>query len=144
MSVERAVMNRNRTLVRPAFSLLELTLVVLLIGILMAVVAINVPGYLERARTTATWASMRQIKTALSTYSGYSGGAYPGTLGALQQGSSAPLDPTMTLQDGWKHPFVYATPGTNGRAYDLYSKGPNGTFEAGAGDDLDIWKEPKE
>jgi general secretion pathway protein G len=137
-------MNRNRWEVRPGFSLLELTLVVLLIGILMAVVAYNVPGYLMRTRTTATWASMRTIKGALTTYSGFSGGGFPPTLTALQQGTAPLLDPQMRLQDAWKHDFVYATPGSNGHAFDLISKGANGTFEAGGGDDLDIWKEPAE
>jgi general secretion pathway protein G len=137
-------MTRKRQEVRRGFSLLELTLVVLLIGILMAVVAYNVPGYLHRTRMTATWGSMRTIRNALVTYSGFNGGAYPATLSALQQGTAPLLDPQMKLQDSWKHDFVYATPGSNGRAYDLLSKGANGTFEAGAGDDLDIWKEPTE
>jgi general secretion pathway protein G len=129
---------------RPGFSLLELTLVVMLMGILMAVVAISLPGYLHRTRVTATWGSMRTIKTALLTYSGYNGGAYPPALSVLQSGTAPLLDQQTKLQDSWKHDFLYVTPGSNGRAYDLVSKGANGVFENGGGDDLDIWQEPKD
>jgi general secretion pathway protein G len=136
-------MERNRGNVRRGFSLIEISLVVLLIGILMAVVAFNAPGWIARARITATWASMRQIKTALNAYNGTSA-AFPPSLAALQSGANPLLDPQVKLQDAWKNDFVYATPGGNGRPFDLFSKGPNGVFEGGGGDDLDIWKEPQE
>jgi prepilin-type N-terminal cleavage/methylation domain-containing protein len=138
-------MKRNRVEVRRAFSLLEITLVVLLIGILMAVVAFNVPGYLLRTRMKATWASMRTIKTALVTYSGFNGGQYPPSLAVLQQGTAPLIDPTAKLQDAWNNAFIYAPSSPDGQhPYSLYSKGPNGVFESGGGDDLDIWKEPTE
>jgi general secretion pathway protein G len=138
-------MNRTRVEIRRGFSLLEITLVVLLIGILMAVVAFNVPGYLYRTRMKATWASMHTIKQALMTYSGYSGGSYPASLAVLQQGAGAPLDPSARLQDAWNEPFIYAPSSSDGQhAFSLFSKGPNKQFDGGGGDDLDVWKEPTE
>lgn len=132
-----------KRLARPGFSLLELTLVIMLMGILMAVVAYSIPGMLQRGRMTQTWASMRTIKNALNTYNGFNA-SFPPTLSALQAGTAPILDPQQRLQDAWKQDFIYTSPGANGRPFDLYSKGPNGVFEAGAGDDFDIWKEPQE
>ena len=119
-------------------------MVMLLIGIMAGIVGYNMIGWVARGRITATWASMKTIKHALDAFSGFNGGAYPANLEALKTGTNSLLPADTSLLDGWKNPFIYATPGTNGHAYDLFSKGPNGTFEAGAGDDLDIWKEPKE
>lgn len=135
-------MTRLRTGVRRAFSLLELTLVVLLIGILMAVVAFNMPGWILKGRITATWASMRTIKTALNAYNGYYA-SYPASLSQLQQGGTAALlDATNKLKDGWKNDFIYQLGGDNGHPFELRSKGPNGVpLDA---DDLDIWKEPSD
>ena len=46
---------------RPGFSLIELTAVLVIIGLLMAGAAIAVPGYLARARARVTKTSMTTI-----------------------------------------------------------------------------------
>ena len=53
---------------RRAFSLLELMLVLAIMGILMAVVAINMVGHGARAQMTAAKASLKTIKTNVDTY----------------------------------------------------------------------------
>ena len=53
---------------RSGFSLLELMLVLAIMGILMAVVAINVLGAGDKAKITATKATLKNIKTAMSSY----------------------------------------------------------------------------
>ena len=50
------------------FSLLELMLVLAIMGILMAVVAINVLGAGDKAKITATKATLKTIKTQLAAY----------------------------------------------------------------------------
>ena len=42
--------------------------------------------------------------------------------------------------DGWNQPFLYQCPGSNNHDFDLFSKGGNGAFENGLGDDVDFWK----
>lgn len=43
--------------------------------------------------------------------------------------------------DGWERPFRYVCPGRhNPNGFDLYSVGPNGIDEGGAGDDIGNWK----
>lgn len=122
-----------------AFTMLELMLVVALIGILMAVAAYSLMGQGERGRVTATRASLMTIRTALDQYN-LTHGRYPPSLALLQSGPMPLLDPARPLKDAWKNDFLYVTPGREGRAFELYSKGPNGVFENGGGDDLDIWR----
>ena len=41
--------------------------------------------------------------------------------------------------DPWGHPLVYHSPGTKGAAFDLFSWGPDGKDDCGAGDDIGNW-----
>lgn len=120
------------------FSLLELMLVVVIMGILMSVVIVNLAGAGKKAKTAATIAIMKQIKSALASYSTEYGSLPPTEMG-LQ-----PLVTTKTLEkvpyDGWKRPLRYMYPGTSGNVdqpYDLMSMGDDGQW--GSLDDLNIW-----
>jgi general secretion pathway protein G len=119
------------------FSLLEIVLVLAIIGVLLAVVAVNVGGFGQRGKIRATEASMRTIKTVLDTYHlEYS--AYPPTLATLQT-INPPMLPTQnTLQDGWNMPFHYK-PGQNskGQPYELISFG--GAPEWDPAIAIDVW-----
>lgn len=126
-----------------AFSLLELTLVLAIIGVLMAVAAVSIFGRGESAKIKATWASMNVIKNAIQQYQ-LEKSAYPPALAALQSGAKPYLDPDKPLKDGWNNDFLYAVPGSNARPYDLFSRGGNAQFENGGGDDISIWSPPKE
>lgn len=137
--VSKTMNRRNYRAARRGFSLLELMLVLAIIGVLTAVAAVSLSGSGERAKRKATIASMAQIANALKLYK-LDHNVYPATLTALQAGSTAYLDADKRLQDGWKQDFLYAAPGVGGREFDLYSRGSNGTFESGGGDDLDYWK----
>jgi general secretion pathway protein G len=124
---------------RAGFSLLELMLVLAIIGVLTAVAAYSVFGQGERAKRKATRASMDVIKHALDQYH-LEKSAWPPSLGALTMGTTPYLDKDKPLVDGWKQPFLYQTPGSNGHDFDLISKGGNGVYEGGNGDDVDFWK----
>ncbi|HZW10673.1 MAG TPA: type II secretion system protein GspG [Phycisphaerales bacterium] len=116
------------------FSLIELTLVVVILGVLMAVVAVNVLGQGEKAKRRATEASMNTIQAQLDSYHlEYS--AYPPNLALLQQLEGF-LSKNKSIKDGWKRDFLYRTPGSSGRAYDLISMGGNIDDPS---DDIDIW-----
>ncbi len=120
------------------FSLLELMLVVVIMGILMSVVIVNLAGAGKKAKTAATIAIMKQIKSALASYSTEYGSLPPTEMG-LQ-----PLVTTKTLEkvplDAWKHPFRYMYPGTSGnpdQPYDLMSMGDDAQW--GTPGNLNIW-----
>lgn len=128
---------------RAGFSLLELMLVLAIIGVLTAVAAYSVFGSGERAKKKATRASMAVIKGALDSYH-LDKSVWPASLAALQAGTTPYLDKDKPLLDAWKQPFLYQTPGSNGHEFDLFSKGGNGVFENGGGDDIDFWRQDQD
>lgn len=127
----KRVVSRRRT---GGFSLIELTLVIVIIGVLMGVVAINVLGQGEKAKARATEASLDTIRATLEQYQlEYS--AYPPTLVTLQT-TPGFLSDAKALKDGWDREFYYRVPGSNNRPYDLSSLGadPNDLS-----DDISVW-----
>ncbi|MEQ9097465.1 MAG: type II secretion system protein GspG [Phycisphaerales bacterium] len=121
----------NRHHARRGFSLLELTLVILIIGVLMGVATVAFGPALLRGKTTGTKASMTTLKRAIVEYQGVNN-QYPPTLDALAPGfvESVPMD-------GWGKPFYYAAPGQDGRDFDLISAGEDGQYTTA--DDINVW-----
>ena len=117
----------------PGFSLIELTLVVVILGVLMAVVAVNVLGQGEKAKIRATETSMTTIQSSLDSYHlEYS--TYPPDLETLK--TAKYLTPNKPIEDGWKRTYYYVLPGST-NPYDLMSAGSDGEF--GTPDDINIW-----
>ena len=128
--------NRNR---RRGFTLLEMMMVVVLIGILAGVSVVALGGAAERARISTTITKMRSLKNALETYNGQYG-TYPDQLAVLYT-MKPPLVEKIAMQDGWKKNFVYHYPSTSGndpdKPFDLKSTGKSG--QIGQEDNLDVW-----
>lgn len=124
-------MKRAQSLAPRAFSLLELTLVVAIMGVLLAVVAIAFGPRLLRAKARATEATMQTTKQALITCEGDTN-AMPAALTGL-------VGPYLEKlpKDGWGRDFYYKTPGANGKPFDLISRGPDGQLDTA--DDINIW-----
>jgi general secretion pathway protein G len=118
------------------FSLLELTLVIAIIGVLLGVVAVSVGGMGNKAKVRATEASMSTIKSALDSYNlEYS--AFPPDLRTLAV--TKILDASKPLKDGWKRDFQYDPRGrSKEQPYILMSAGEDGV--AGNEDDIDLWQ----
>jgi general secretion pathway protein G len=126
-----------------AFTLVEMMLVVVIIGILAALVIPKLAGQGERARNTAAYADINGgIKSALGQYE-VDNGFYPKSLQDLivQPGNAKnwhgpyldklPLDP-------WQNPYIYYYPGKHNQgSYDLLSAGPDG--KEGTDDDIVNW-----
>ncbi|MHA7814740.1 MAG: type II secretion system protein GspG [Phycisphaerales bacterium] len=127
-----ATIMRSYKQARPGFSLIELTAVLVIIGLLMAGAAIAVPGYLKRARTRVTKTSMTTIKTAINSYMANNAGTPPESINALIDGY---IEPGTEL-DAWDQPFLYRTPGQN-QAFDLISSGPDKELQTS--DDINVW-----
>ena len=127
--------NRRRRR-RPGFSLMELMLVLAIMGILMAVVAINVLGVGQSARIKATKASLMTIKNALASYH-LEQASYPPDLRTLTTMKPALLE-NSKLQDAWKVDFIYDPRGQgNGQEFVLGSAGPDKVV--GNEDDINVW-----
>jgi general secretion pathway protein G len=126
---------------RTGFSLLELTLVIAIIGVLSAVAAFSFGGFAGRAKIAATKTSINTIRTSLMAYEGEHS-SFPPDLVTLKRAKY--LDEANTLKDGWNEDFGYRVPGRNGRKYDLVSKGED--KQLGTEDDISVWdnvdKEP--
>jgi general secretion pathway protein G len=128
-----------------AFTLTELMLVVVIIGILAALVIPKIAGNSERARMTAATTDINGgIKSALGQYE-VDNGFYPKSLqDLLQQPGNARnwhgpyFDPPKLPVDPWGNVYIYYFPGKhNQTSYDLLSAGPDG--KEGTDDDVVNW-----
>ncbi len=100
------------------FTLLELLVVIGIIGLLAAILVINLTGARRRARDTKRVADVRNLQTAAEDY--YSkNGKYPLTLGDLVTGGHIPLWPldplapsgtTCTVNSDLCYYYAYYTP----------------------------------
>ncbi len=127
-----------------AFTLIELMLVVIIIGILSAMIMPKLAGRSEQARVQAAKTDINaNLSLALDLYEMDMGG-YPESLdylttkpsdGANWRGpyiKKKPVDP-------WGRPYVYKFPGEhNPGTYDLYSLGKDG--QPGTEDDIKNWE----
>ena len=146
----RARGRRPRTPGARAFTLIEILVVVLIIGILAAIVAPRVIGRTDEARRTRVVAELRNIESALAMYK-LDNGTYPTTdqgLEALVQKPTVGSIPPNWKEGGylpkvpkdpWDNTYVYAYPGTRGE-FDLYSLGPD-RQPGGEGAGADVYAE---
>ena len=105
------------------FSLLELTLVLAIIGILIAAAAYTLVGASSRAKTQVTKSSMSTIKGALSSYN-IQHSSYPPTLQTLI--TTKFLD-DKPLKDAWGREWMYDPRGrSRDQPYMLGSGGEDG------------------
>src|SRR6185503_16287906 len=126
-----------------AFTLVELLLVLVILGILAAIVVPKFGGRTEQARVTQAITQISTFGTALNAFE-VDTGSYPRGQDGLQQLLVAPADITgwrgpylksdIPL-DPWAHPYVYEYPGrVNVNGYDVRSAGPDG--QLGTADDV--------
>ncbi len=118
---------------RPGFSLIELTAVLVILGLLMAGAAVAVPKQIQKARIKTTKTSMITIKTAVNTYMAENAGDAPASLVELIPS----FIETGSELDSWDQLYYYrATPGL-AHAYELISSGADKEFQTP--DDINLW-----
>lgn len=129
------------------FTLIEIMVVVVIIGLLAAVILPNIFSNLSKAQITKAKSDIQAIEGGLTMYK-LDNYKYPSTdlgLAALVQ---RPNDPTVrnwrdggylkrVSNDPWGNPYQYVFPGTRGQEFDLYSFGADGQ-EGGEGENADI------
>jgi general secretion pathway protein G len=127
------------------FSLIELIVVLVIIGLLAAVVGPNVFKRLKSGKEEIAKIQIKDLEGALQMYA-FDVGHYPTTSEGLEALVRNPGDseswkgPYLTKQlpkDPWGKDYGYRCPGMHGE-YDLYSIGPDGV--EGGDDDLCSWK----
>jgi len=131
---------------KKGFTLVELMLVVIIIGVLSAMVVPRLVGRSEQARRAAAMADIESnISIALDLYE-LDNGAYPSDLGALmKEPSPVPANwngPYLKRipRDPWGQEYMYKFPGDHNKgSYDLFSHGRDGV--AGGEDDVANWEE---
>jgi general secretion pathway protein G len=115
------------------FSLIEIILVVVLIGGIVAFAASRILGGGDRAKANLARAQVQTLAEKVQQYE-MDTGTLPSSLDALvaNPGNAAgwlgPYAKPAELKDPWNHPYEYRVPG-EGQAFDLISLGKDG--EAG-------------
>lgn len=127
------------------FTLIEIMVVVVILGILAALVVPQIMSRPDQAKVTVAKNDIKAISAALDMYR-LDNHSYPSTQQGLEalvrkpSGNPAPRNwnPDGYLKrvpvDPWGNPYQYLSPGTRGGAYDLYSLGADGRQD---GTDLD-------
>jgi len=138
-----SIINHQSSIAK-GFTLIELMIVVVILGLLATIVMPKILNRPEQARRVKAKVDIRNIQSALA-YFKTDTGRFPTTsegLEALVNGLNiqgynrdgylerVPLDP-------WGHKYIYISPGIKSKDYDLKSYGKDGE-DGGMGDDSDI------
>jgi len=135
---------------RKGFTLIELMVVIIILGVLAGLVLPRFMGRTEEAKRTKARLQIENLESALKLYK-LDNGNYPSTDQALE---ALVRKPTMGVipkswreggylekgeipLDPWGRPYVYLSPGVENRDFDLKSLGADGE-EGGEGDNADI------
>ncbi|MDO9248553.1 MAG: type II secretion system major pseudopilin GspG [Phenylobacterium sp.] len=144
-------MDMPRQIRRPhaeaGFTLLELMVVIVILGLLATVVMVNVLPSQDRAMKEKARADISVLEQSIEGYR-LDNFAFPTNEQGLQALVTPPAGMTRPdryreggyirrlPQDPWGNPYQYAVPGEKGR-FDIYSFGADGR-KGGEGDDADI------
>jgi general secretion pathway protein G len=131
---------RLRTVTRAAFTLVELMVVIVIVGLLASAVTLSVRSYLIASKQNIAKLEISNICQALDTFyaandryptneEGFDVLARPSEQFADALLSKVPLDP-------WRNPYQYNQPGRSG-PYEVICLGADGR-EGGQGADQDI------
>lgn len=118
---------RNRR--RAGFTLIEILLVVVIIGILAGIGIPAISGKSEKAKIAQAQANIVTLSSGLAIYE-MNNGTYPASLDGLLDESKAGypfLDKKAIPKDPWGKPFSYQAPGGNNtHKFDLSCTTPKG------------------
>jgi general secretion pathway protein G len=134
---------------RKGFTLIELMIVIVIIGILATLLIPRIMERPEEARRIKAKMDIKTIESALKLYK-IDSGTYPTTEQGLEalvkKPETSPLPKKWreggylegsVPNDPWGNPFYYTSPGSDGRDYEILSYGNDGQ-PGGTGRDADI------
>ncbi|MBQ1426420.1 MAG: type II secretion system major pseudopilin GspG [Succinivibrionaceae bacterium] len=132
------------------FTLLEIMVVVVIMGMLASIVSFNVMGSKADAEVRKTRIDIKNIQQALDLYK-LDNSRYPtteqGLKALIKKPTASPVPKNWKKggyvqelpEDPWGNKYQYANPGVhNPDSYDLYSFGPD--QEEGSDDDIGNWQ----
>jgi general secretion pathway protein G len=132
--VRRRHNRQIRHTLRRGFTMIELMVVLVIIGLLAALIVPNVLDNAEKARVTAAKTDVGRLMQALKMYK-LDNYKYPGADQGLEalvnkpQGGAVPTNWKRYVDklptDPWGHPYQYANPGVRGEV-DVFSYGADG------------------
>lgn len=141
--VSRSSQSRRRR--STGFTLIEIMVVVVILGILAALIAPNVISRIDEAQVVKVQQDLRAVESALKLYR-LDNFRYPDTEQGLEALVTPPQDPNARWpaggylerlpKDPWDRPYVYLHPGNQGE-FDVYTLGRDGQ-QGGEGLDTDI------
>ncbi len=139
------IARRSARRLERGFTLLELMVVIVIIGVLAALIAPQVLSKVGQAKITAAQSDISTLMNALKIYK-LDNGRYPSADQGLQALVTKPTTGSIPTNwksyldklpdDPWHHPYQYANPGVHGEI-DVFSFGADGQA-GGEGDDADI------
>ena len=141
LRTSRALGSQRATMLRAGFSLVELIVVLVIIGMLSGIVAISTKKYLQSAKRNEAKAEIAILVGAVdSFYAELS--RYPTNeegLGVLAEGTDESPGGFLKKikQDPWNRDYEYNSPGSDGNAYEVICLGADGR-EGGEGENQDI------
>lgn len=130
----------------PGFTLIELMVVIVILGLLATIIMPKILDRPEQARRLKAKVQIKNIQSALALFKTDTG-RFPTTSQGLEalindpglkgwnkggyiEGGKIPVDP-------WGNPYMYLCPGVHGEDYEIESYGKDGE-DGGSGDDADI------
>jgi len=140
--------SRHRTRWRArGFTLIEIMVVVIIIGLLAAFIVPQIVGQVDTAKISKAKGDIQSLETALTMYR-LDNSKYPTSEQGLAALVTQPTDPSIKhwrpggyiqriSKDPWGYDYQYVYPGTHGKEYDLFSFGADGVI-GGEGIDADI------
>ena len=130
------------------FTLIEIIVVVVIIGLLAAAIVPNIIGNVDDARIKKALSDLRTIESSLNLYR-LDNFNYPSTEQGIQALVTKPSGSPEAKNwkkggyikrlplDPWKNEYQYSYPGTSGGDFDLYSLGADGKI-GGEGNNKDL------
>ena len=118
------------------FTLIEIMVVVIIIGLLAAFIVPQIMGRVDDARVAKAKQDIQSLETALTMYY-MDNSKYPTNDQGLTALTAQPTDPSIKnwkqggyieriSKDPWGNDYVFTFPGTHGKAYDICSLGADG------------------
>jgi general secretion pathway protein G len=137
--METSAFSMSRLLVqRAGFTLIEIMVVIIILGLLATLVIPNITGYTEKAKREKARADIASLEGALELFKA-DNGFYPTTeqgLDALIIKPSTGRIPAKWMEGGyfkkgvpldpWGNRYVYFAPGRRGEGYEIVSLGTDG------------------
>lgn len=125
--MENVIVRNRKPDGQRGFSLIELLIVLVVLGIIAAIAVANLLAALDKGKQKRTMMELRTISSAVETYH-IDRGIYPigNTIGVLEAAISPDYLKTMTTRDAWNNSLQYNDGGTSGQGYTIGSGGKNG------------------